>query len=128
MALDQPSIARDSFTCSLVALYLLYVDACFHRVLLRPAAVVTITADVFAAFKGLEYAIIIINTIVIILLILCGDVEPHNLSIRDLNFTAAEHGVRDHLPAVTNSYCTGDIVNAFSQELDSFLSEHRRIV
>ena len=55
-------------------------DACFHRVLLRPAAVDTITADVFAAFKALEYDIII-NTIVIILLILGGDVEPLNPSL-----------------------------------------------
>ena len=103
-------------------------DARFHRVLLRPAAVVTITADVFSAFKVIEYVIFIIDTIVIILLILGGDVEPPNPSIRGLNSTAAQHGVRDHLPAVSTSYCTCDIVDAFSQELDSFLSEHRRIV
>ena len=72
-------------------------DACFHRVLLRPAAVHTITADVFAAVKALEYVIIITNTIVIILLIWGGDVEPPNPSLRDLDSTVAQHEVRDHL-------------------------------
>ena len=56
-------------------------DACFHRVLLRPAAVDAGTADIFAAFKALENVIIIINTIVIILLIRDGDVEPPNPSV-----------------------------------------------
>ena len=95
---------------------------------LWPAAVVTITADVFAAFKALEYVIIIINTIVIILLIRGGDVEPSNPVLRGLDSTAAQHGVRDHLPTVSTRYCTGDNVDAISQGLASFLSGHRRIV
>ena len=96
-------------------------DACFHRVLLRPAAVETINADVFAAFKALEYVIIVINTIVIILLMRGIDVDPPNPSLRDLDSTAAQHEVLDHLPAVSTSYCTGDNVDAFSQKLASFL-------
>ena len=96
-------------------------DARFHRVLLWPAAVDTITADVFAAFKSLEYVIIIINTIVIILMTRGGDVEPPTPSIWDLHSTDAQHGVRDNLPAVSTGYYTGDNVDAFSQELVSFL-------
>ena len=106
-------------------------DACFHRVLLWPAAVHTITANVFAAFnifKAKEYIINIINAIVIILLIRHGDVEPPNSSLQCLNSTAAQHGVRDHLPAVSTSCCTGDNVDAFSQEMVSFLSGQQRIV
>ena len=99
----------------------------FYRVLLRPAAVVAITADVFAAFKDLVYVIIIIIIIVIILLIRGGDVEPPNTSLRGTDSTAAQQGVRDHLPAVSTSYCTGDNVDAFSQELASYLRVHRRI-
>ena len=103
-------------------------DACFHRVLLRLVAADTITSDDCAAFKALECVIIIINTIVIILLIRAGDVEPPNLSLRGLDFTAAQHVVREHLPAVSTSIYTGNNVDAFSLELASFLSGHRRIV
>ena len=129
MACSQPSIVSDSFTCSLVALYVLCVcDACFLRVLPRPAAVDTITADVFAALKALEHVIITTDIIVIIHLNRGGDVEPPNPSLRGIDFTASQHGVRDHLPAVSTSYCTGDNVDAFSQELASFLNGRRRIV
>ena len=103
-------------------------DACFHRVLLRPAAFDTVTSDDFAAFEALECVIIIINTIVIILLIRGGDVEPANPSLRSLDATAAQHGVCDHLQAVSTSYCTDDNVDAFSRELAAFLTGHRRIV
>ena len=105
-------------------------DACFHRVLLQPAAVETITADVFAAFKALEYVIIIIIiiTIVIILLIRGGVIEPHNPALQGLDSTAVQHGIRDHLPAISTSYCTGNNVDAFSQNLASSLGGHRRIV
>ena len=101
-------------------------DECFHRVLLLPAAVDTITADVFAALEALEYVIIIINTIVIIGR---GDIEPPNPA-------------RDHPPAISTIYykgdnvatrqrrqrCLRDNVCAYSQEMASFLSGHRRIV
>ena len=87
----------------------------------------TLTADVFAAFKALEY-INIINTNSIILLIRGEDVEPPNLSFRGLDSTAARHGVRDHLPAGSTSYCMGDNVVTFSQELASLLGWHRHIV
>ena len=60
-------------------------DACFHRVLLLSAAVDTIIADCFDAFKALEYVIIIIHTIVIILLIRDGYDEPPNPSLRGLH-------------------------------------------
>ena len=64
--------------------------ACFHRVLLRSAVVDTINADVFAAFKALEYVIIITNTIVIISLIRNGDVEQPNPFLQGLDYTDAQ--------------------------------------
>ena len=100
-------------------------DACFHRV---KAAINTITADDFAASKALEYIIIIvIIIIVIIFLIRGGDVEPPNPPIRGLDSIAAQHGVRDHLPAVSTCYCTGNNVDAFNQEMASLLSGNRCI-
>ena len=86
------------------------------------------TADIFAAFKILECIIIIINTIVIILLLRGRDVEPSNPSLRGLDSIATQHGVRDYLPSVLTNYCKGDNVDAFSQELTSFLSGQRCIV
>ena len=75
--------------------------------LLRPAAVDTITADGFAAFKALEYINIIINTIAIILLILSGDVEPPNPSLGGLDSIADQHGVLDHQPSCLNQILHG---------------------
>ena len=96
--------------------------------LLLPAAVDTITADVFSAFKALEYVIIIINIIVMIPVIRGGVIEPTNPSLRGLDSTAVQHGVRDYLPVVSTSYCASDNVYAFCQDLASFLSGHRHIV
>ena len=102
-----------------------YTEYCCGRLPL------TLTDDIFSAFnivKALEYINIIISTIVIILLIQGGNVKPPNPSLQGLDSTAAQHRVRDHLPAVSTSYCTSDNVDAFSQETASFLSGQQRTV